>query len=294
MDGKVIKGIAGFYYVSVAESGIYECRAKGIFRKLGKKPLVGDNVRIEVLDEEKKEGNLIEILDRSSEMHRPAAANVDQALIIFALKMPDPNFLVLDRFLISMQVRGIPAAICINKDDTADADMRQEIRERYADAGCPLFFISVKEGRETDQVKEFLAGKTTILAGPSGVGKSSFTNYLLGKNYMETGEISRKLKRGKNTTRHTEIVPLGNQTFLMDTPGFSLIDTEQIKKEELDWYFQEFRPYIGRCRFQGCAHIQEPDCAVKHAVENQQISGGRYENYRYLYEELKDNEKRRY
>ncbi len=294
MRGKIVKGIAGFYYVAVAESGIYECRAKGIFRKLGKKPLVGDDVEIEITHEQDREGSLTEILPRKNEMIRPAAANVDQALVYFAAREPDPNYLLLDRFLLAMETKGIPCGICFNKTDLASAELLAELRERYENCGCRLFFVSVKQQEGLAGLEQYLSGKTTILAGPSGSGKSSLTNALQSGVRMETGEISRKLARGRHTTRHAELIPLKDGAFLMDTPGFSLLSNEGLPKEDLERYFAEFAPELGRCRFAGCAHMEEPDCAVKQAVSAGRIHPGRYANYRYLYEELKEQEKRRY
>ena len=217
MQGKIIKGIAGFYYVYAEDGNTYECRAKGIFRKDKFKPLVGDNVDITVLDEKELEGSVTEIHKRKNSLIRPAVANVDQALVIFAMDNPKPNFMLLDRFLIMMEREGVPAVICFN---------------------------------------------------------------------------SRKLKRGKHTTRHAQIIPVAQDTFLVDTPGFSSLYIENMEEQELKDYFPEFRRYEGQCRFQGCRHIHEPGCAVKEALENNEISRLRYEDYLELHQELK--EKRRY
>ena len=289
-----MKGIAGFYYVRVVESGIYECRAKGIFRKEGLKPLVGDDVVIEVLDEQEKKGNVIDLLPRRSELARPPVANADQALILFALHSPVPNYVLLDRFLISADMRGIPCAVAFNKIDTAKPGEIEAIRNAYAPSGHPLMFISLQERDGIEAVKDYLKGRTTVLAGPSGVGKSTLTNAMAGSDRMETGEISRKLARGKNTTRHSELIAIGENTFICDTPGFSALDTAGIEKEELQNYYDEFLPYRGKCRFDGCVHISEPDCAVKEARDAGLISALRYENYRTNFEELKEAERRRY
>lgn len=291
MQGKIIKGIAGFYYVA-AESGIYECRAKGIFRKEKKKPLVGDNVTIEVLDEENKEGNLTGILPRVNDLVRPAVANVDQALVIFAAKDPKPNFSLLDRFLIAMERQNIPAYICINKKDlVSDAEL-QLVYETYSGCGYPVIAVSAAKEDGVDVLENLLRGKTTVIAGPSGVGKSSLTNLLQKEVQMETGEISKKLGRGKHTTRHSQLITLEKNTYLMDTPGFTSLYVEDMEKEELRCYFTEFDAYEGQCRFQGCVHIHEPGCAVKEALAEGKISKMRYQSYKELYEELK--EKRRY
>ena len=291
MQGKIVKGIAGFYYVHVAESGIYECKAKGAFRNQKVKPLVGDNVRLEVLDEEQKKGNIEEILPRKNELIRPAVANIDQALVIFAAK-PKPNFNLLDRFLILMQYQKVPAVVCFNKQDMVDAEELQLLKNTYESAGYQVIFTSAAKEEGIQAVRDLLKGKTTTVAGPSGVGKSSLINLLSPEAEMETGDISRKIERGKHTTRHSELFALDENTFICDTPGFSSIYLPEMEKEELGIYFPEIAEYEPFCRFQGCAHIHEPGCGVKEALEEKKISPIRYDNYKLLYEELKD--KRRY
>lgn len=294
MKGRIIKGIAGFYYVDCSESGVYECKAKGIFRKDRKKPLVGDNVEIEILNEEEKTGNLTEILDRKNELIRPAVANVDQALVIFALENPRPNIALLDRFLVMMEQQGVPAAVCFNKGDLVPEQEAAEQCRVYQDCGYRVFLTSVEKEEGLGELCDYLEGKTTVVAGPSGVGKSSLTNLVQTDIRMETGEISRKLKRGKHTTRHSQLIALRENTWLCDTPGFTSLYTDHMEKEELRGYFPEFRPMEGMCRFQGCVHVKEPGCAVKEALERGIIHPSRYENYVMFYEELKEQEKRRY
>lgn len=292
MQGKIIKGIAGFYYVYVEGHGTYECKAKGIFRKDHIKPLVGDDVVMDVLDEGERLGNISEILPRRSALIRPAVANVDQAMIIFAIVKPNPNFNLLDRFLIRMERQNLPTIICFNKQDIASAQEKEALRQSYETCGYHVLFISALENEGLEQVKELLSGKTTTVAGPSGVGKSSLINRLAPKANMETGEISARIERGKHTTRHSEIIALGEETYIMDTPGFTSLDISEITKEELGQYYPEFVQYEPYCKFSGCAHISEPSCGVKEAVAEGKISTVRYENYKVLYQELKD--KRRY
>lgn len=288
MRGKIIKGIAGFYYVYVEGRGTYECKAKGIFRKDHKKPLVGDDVEADVLDEEAMLGNIREILPRKSALIRPAVANVDQALIIFAIVKPNPNFNLLDRFLIRMERQNLPTIICFNKQDIATEKEKETLRRAYETCGYQVLFISALEKEGLEQVKELLTGKTTTVAGPSGVGKSSLINQLAPKAQMETGDISRKIERGKHTTRHSEIIALGENTYIVDTPGFTSLDISEITKEELGTYYPEFVQYEPYCKFSGCAHISEPSCGVKDAVAEGKISQVRYENYKVLYQELKE------
>ena len=292
MQGKIIKGIAGFYYIYAEDHEIYECKAKGIFRKDNQKPLVGDNVEIEVLDIQEKEGSVTAILPRRNSLIRPAVANVDQAFVIFAMENPKPNFMLLDRFLIMMEKQDIPAVVCFNKKDLADSSELEFLYETYTGCGYQVILSSALKGEGLDEIEEVLQGRTTVVAGPSGVGKSSLTNSLQEEVEMETGEISRKLKRGKHTTRHAQIIPVAQDTFLVDTPGFSSLYIENMEEQELKDYFPEFRRYEDQCRFQGCRHIHEPGCAVKEALENNKISRLRYEDYLELHQELK--EKRRY
>lgn len=292
MIGKIMKGIAGFYYVGVVESGVYECKAKGIFRKDKIKPLVGDDVEIEVLNEEEKLGNIVKILPRRSELIRPAVANIDQALVIFAAREPKPNLSLLDRFLVIMEKQDIPVIICFNKQDLCDEEEVGRLKEIYEACGYPVVLASAKQGEGIEEIKSLLRGKTTTVAGPSGVGKSSLTNLLQNEVQMETGEISKKLGRGRHTTRHSQIIQIEKDTWLYDTPGFTSFYVEEIEKEELRFYFREFSKYEGTCRFQGCTHSHEPGCMVKNALEEGKISKERYENYLELYGELK--EKRRY
>lgn len=292
MIGKIMKGIAGFYYVGVVESGVYECKAKGIFRKDKIKPLVGDDVEIEVLNEEEKLGNIVKILPRRSELIRPAVANIDQALVIFAAREPKPNLSLLDRFLVIMEKQDVPVIICFNKQDLCDEEEVGRLKEIYEACGYSVVLASAKQGEGIEEIKSRLRGKTTTVAGPSGVGKSSLTNLLQNEVQMETGEISKKLGRGRHTTRHSQIIQIEEDTWLYDTPGFTSFYVEEIEKEELRFYFREFSKYEGTCRFQGCTHTHEPGCMVKNALEEGKISKERYENYLELYGELK--EKRRY
>ena len=292
MQGKIIKGIAGFYYIYAEDGNVYECKAKGIFRKDNFKPLVGDNVEITVLNEEEKEGSVTSILPRRNSLIRPAVANVDQAFLIFAMENPKPNFLLLDGFLIMMEQQEIPVVICFNKKDVGEKEEMEKLYEIYTGCGYRVVLSSTYEGEGMDEIREILKGKTTVVAGPSGVGKSSITNCMQGEVQMETGEISKKLKRGKHTTRHSQVIPVEKNTFLVDTPGFSSLYLTDMKEEELRDYFPEFVMYETQCRFQGCMHIHEPGCAVKEALSEGEISQQRYDNYLALYEELK--EKRRY
>lgn len=286
MQGKIIKGIAGFYYVNTDDNRTFECKAKGSFRNDKMKPLVGDNVEIDIIDEEKLLGNVVSILPRKSEMIRPACANVDQALVIFAIKSPDPNFNLLDRFLIYMESEEVPCIIVFNKDDLGKEGEAEAIREAYVNAGYPLLFVSARENAGIEALRDILEGKTTVVAGPSGVGKSSLINLLCDDEHMETGSISVKTERGKHTTRHAELLPVKPGTYIMDTPGFTSLDVFGATKDNLKYFYNEFEEYNDECRFADCKHINEPDCAVKEALSEGRISKLRYDNYCELLSEI--------
>ena len=289
MQGKIIKGIAGFYYVDSKE-GIFECKAKGIFRNKDIKPLVGDNVEFEITHEEDKEGNITEILERENELIRPAVANIDQAMIVFALKAPNPNLNLLDKFLVVMEYQNIETVICFNKTDIGDAKLADTLAHIYRNAGYKVIFTSATENEGVEEVKKALKGKSTVFAGPSGVGKSSMLNAIKQDAVMETGEISEKIGRGKHTTRHSEIFKTDEDTYVFDTPGFGSLFIPGMTKESLEDCFPEFSLYTNECRFIGCAHIGEPDCTVKEALAEGKISDSRYESYKTFYEELKEQE----
>ncbi len=295
MRGKILKGIAGFYYVETVEEKIYECKAKGIFRKANIKPLVGDDVEIDIIDEDKKLGNITEILPRKVQLLRPPVANVDQAVILFAIVKPNPSYNLLDRFLIMMRQQKLPVIICFNKQDIATKEEQEQLTIAYEKCGYKVLFISVREEKGLDELRELLRGKTTTLAGPSGVGKSSLLNKLVPDADMQTGELSKKIDRGKNTTRHSELFYVKElsgkdefDTFVIDTPGFTSLELRDVTTDTLMQYYPEFENYEPECRFGGCSHIAEPDCGVKNALNEGKISAVRYENYKLLYEELKN------
>lgn len=292
MQGKIIKGIAGFYYVKCCDRNIYECKAKGIFRKDGRKPLVGDEVLMDVIDEKERLGNITELLERRNELVRPAVANIDQALVIFAAASPKPNLGLLDRFLIQMEYKEIETVVCFNKEDLVQEEERERLRSIYRNAGYQVLFISALHQEGIEQLEEVLKGKVTTVAGPSGVGKSTLVNCLQKEIVMETGEISTKIARGKHTTRHSQLMEIGRDTYIFDTPGFSSLSVSELLPEELQSCFPEFRKYEGQCRFLGCAHIHEPGCGVKEALAAGGISRERYEDYVNLYAECKN--RRRY
>lgn len=290
MRGRIIKGVGGLYEV-YTEGGIYSCKPKGIFRKNHVKPLIGDMVEIDILKDEEKSGLISEIKERSNTLVRPNVANVDEALIIFALTNPEPNFVTLDKMILQYYSQKLPVNICFNKDDLADDDFARRVLDDYRDFGGKVFLTSAKSKAGIDEVREYLHGKTTTVAGPSGAGKSSVINCLCEKSVAVVGDISQKLQRGKHTTRHSEIIPIDNNTYIIDTPGFSSFDLFDIKAEEIGNFYNEFAD-LSACRFAPCSHTHEPQCAVKEAVISGMISKRRYENYTHIYKEVANS--RRY
>ena len=293
LNGKIIKGIGGFYYVDTNE-GLYECRARGIFRKNKITPLVGDRVSISVVDEENKKGVVEEIEDRDTELVRPPIANVDKALIVFAIKNPSPNLSLLDRFIVLAEKENLEIVIVFTKVDLdTDGEILSELKDIYETSGYKVIPVSNKEKLNIDKIKEELKESTVVFAGPSGVGKSSLLNEV-DKNFeLKTGEVSDKIKRGKHTTRHAELLKLECGGMVADTPGFSSLTLDDIDESELKEYFIEFENH-DECRFGSrCIHENEPSCAVKEAVENGEISKKRYDSYIQLLNEIRSG-KRRY
>ena len=289
MRGKIIRAVGGFYFVwSYEDSHIYQCRARGIFRKDSFKPLTGDDCTFRLTQAQDVEGYVETIEKRRNQLIRPPVANVDQALVVFALTSPEPNLSLLDRFLIEMRRQGIPSVICFNKKDLALEERAKELTEIYSRCGCRVLTVSVLKQDGLEAVRDLMRGKTTVLAGPSGVGKSSLTNFLCPDAQMEVGSLSERTERGKQTTRHAELFAIGEDTFFLDTPGFSSLELRGMKKEEVKEFFPEFTEHEPYCRFQGCMHIHEPECGIKDAVEEGQISRARYDSYLQLVQELSD------
>ena len=291
INGKIIKGIGGFYYVDT-ENGLYECRARGIFRKNKITPLVGDRVSISVVDEENKKGVVEEIEERDTELVRPPIANVDKALIVFAIKNPSPNLSLLDRFIVLAEKENLEIVIVFTKVDLdTDGELLGELKDIYEVSGYKVISVSNKLKLNIDKIKEELKENTVVFAGPSGVGKSSLLNEV-DKNFeLKTGEVSDKIKRGKHTTRHAELLKLECGGMVADTPGFSSLTLDDIDESELKEYFIEFDKY-DECRFGSrCIHENEPSCAVKEAVENGDISKKRYESYIQLLNEIRSGKR---
>ncbi|MBC5628454.1 ribosome small subunit-dependent GTPase A [Clostridium sp. NSJ-6] len=286
MKGKIIKGIGGFYYVKTSE-GLIECKARGKFRHKDMKPMVGDDVEIEVSN---GKGVIEEIFERKSQLIRPTVANVTQAFVVFAVKNPDINFDLLNRFLILCEHNNIEAIVCLNKVDLVSEEEKVAIKQKIVDIGYEVLYINAKKGIGVEKLREKLDNNETVLCGPSGAGKSTLINTLTEKYHMETGEVSEKIGRGKHTTRHSELIDVVGG-YIVDTPGFSTLEVNFIEKEDLRYSFPEFEEYNNLCKFRGCLHYKEPNCAVKKAVEEGKINKYRYDFYIRTLEEKMDGRK---
>ena len=292
MLGKIVKGIGGFYYVAAADGKIYETRARGLFRKEGIRPSVGDDCEIEIPDAESLSGSVVSILPRRSILYRPVVANADQAIVIFAVSKPEPHFGLIDRYLTGMLWQEMPVILVLNKIDQ-DPEKGEEMADQYRRAGFTVLLTSAKKKEGIGELRASMEGKTSVLSGPSGVGKTSLLNALFPEKRMETGEISERIGRGKHTTRHSELMVVGKNTYICDTPGFSSVELpEDMDEDTLCYGFPEFTPFLGKCRFTSCRHMAEPDCVVKQAVEDGEIEKSRYASYCSMLEELKG--RRRY
>lgn len=277
MKGKIYKGIGGFYYVITEDREIVECKARGKFRKNKIKPMIGDEVEVEVKN---GSGSVSEIYPRRNSLIRPAVANIDMIVVTAAAKNPDPNTALIDKMLINAEINGLEAIVCINKCDMTNCD---DIVGIYKNAGYKTVRVSAYTKEGIEELKSIVYGKCAAFAGVSGVGKSSLLTLITGSE-LETGEISEKISRGKHTTRHVELFATDGGGFVMDTPGFSSIEAEEIGDMSIIQCFPEMREYDGQCRFRGCRHINEPDCVVKQKVDEGEISLSRYESYKELYE----------
>lgn len=289
MVGKIIKGIGGFYYVQTDEE-VVECKARGLFRKTKESIIVGDNVQIEK-DEKDGKGYITKILPRKNELIRPAVSNVDQILLLFALSSPEPNFNLLDRFLVMLEQKNLPVIIGFNKSDLDDSMLYKT--EKYRNIGYDVYSFAAIYS-DLSELRSRLSGKTTAMAGPSGTGKSTLVNLWQEEVEMQTGQVSEKIGRGKHTTRHVNLIPLDEHSFIVDTPGFTSLDLTEMDYRELKSYFPEFQELSANCRFLDCIHDKENDCAVKKAVEQGKIWNSRYESYLQIKAELEQKSVRSY
>lgn len=295
--GRIVKALSGFYYVlpnakEYHEENLIQCRARGIFRKKGESPLVGDMVAFDVVGT--REGTVTSIEERKNELIRPPIANVELAVLVFSLAEPAFSPLLLDRFLVHSEKANIPALICLTKADLVNESIIIKIKEDYQGMGYPVLATSAKKHIGIESLLQHLKGKISVFAGQSGVGKSSLLNELIPSLSLKTAEISIKLGRGKHTTRHVELLPIDSNSWVADTPGFSQLDFLEMEPEELSHYFIEMREHIPNCKFRGCLHASEPGCAVRNAVETGEIILSRYEHYLEFLQEVKEAKQRRY
>ena len=287
MKGIIIKGIAGFYYVKI-EDKIYETKARGVFRKRNITPMVGDHVKISRTGDE---WTITEVDERFSELKRPFVSNVTQAFVVFSLKNPDINYELLNKFIIMLEKSHIKPTLIFNKKDIGDKETIDYLKDMFIGTGYKIMFISAKEEGDLNEVSSLLKDNVTVLCGPSGAGKSTILNNILGRDHMETGELSKKHGRGKHTTRHSELIEVKGG-LLVDTPGFSNMDIK-LDPLELKDFFVEFNDYEGMCRFNGCVHDKEPGCKIKEEV-GQTISKERYDYYIKFLDKLREEYKRKW
>lgn len=293
LEGIITKGLSGTYVVET-EEGEFICKPRGLFRLKGISPLIGDKVQIKITDEADREGQILTIHKRKNELVRPKVANIEQTCIVFSAVDPVPDFLLIDKIILSAFELDLDVILCENKNDLGHSHSLDIILNEYESAGIKLVKVSAKSNMNMENLYEHLRDKITVFAGQSGVGKSSIINRILQDRKMETGDLSAKNKKGKHTTRHAELIELKDGGFIIDTPGFSNFDIEKITYDELIEFYPEFNNITGKCRFKGCIHVNEPGCAVKQAVDDGQIGKGRYDRYVYFYDLLKEKDDNKY
>ena len=282
MQGVIIKGIGGLYFVKVKDK-VIECKARGKFRYAGLSPVIGDKVEI-MLEADESKGVIEEIFTRDTEMIRPVVANVTQAFVVFAFKKPDLNMDLLNKFLVLCEHYNLKIVLCLNKLDLVE-EVDEELIKELRSVGCDIVFLKAKEGEGLEELKTKIKNNISVFCGPSGVGKSTILNSILGREAMKTGDISKKSQKGKHTTRHSELIEY-EEGFLLDTPGFSSLSLDFIEKEQLQHCFPEFEKHRCECRFSNCMHYKEPNCGVKEALEANEIYTNRYKFYIKTLEEI--------
>ena len=285
-QGRIVKVVRGIYYAATGEESI-PCNAKGAMRLTGKSPCVGDFVDFDMNDD--GTGTITDIHVRKNSLIRPPLANLDYMLMIVSVAAPMPNLYVADKFLAILEHKDIPPCVVITKSDIADG--AEELADKYRQIGYPVFVISSETGEGVPELKDFLADKLCAFSGNSGVGKSSLLNALDSSFAIQVGDISKKLGRGRHTTRHVELFRLDNNALIADTPGFSTVEItamSDISKDSLPYCFKDFEPYLGGCRFVNCSHTKEKDCKILEAIEKGEIQKSRHESYIQMYNEVKD------
>ena len=309
-SGIILKGVGGAYDVFCGDRA-YVCTARGIFRKNGITPLPGDNVEFQIDETQESAGNIVEIKDRETFLHRPLVANVQQLLVVFTLNIPPPDFFLIDKMLLNAYMNKLNVIICVNKCDLSfDESLLDEITG-FEQAGYKIIHTSIRDREGYDELFAAMVDKTTVFAGQSGVGKSTILNALIDREYMKTGKMSQRIKRGKHTTRHVELVALVNKGYndcgrmdkgndqrsvgyIVDSPGFSNFDVGMADYRTLDRGYPEFLPYINKCKFKECSHIHEPFCEVRNALDGGLLHEGRYNRYVQLYGQFKETYENRF
>ncbi len=285
IEGIIYKLLGGIYYVNVADKS-YACKARGLFRLNDIKPLVGDRVVIEPDQFEDDKGYIVEVLERQTRLVRPPVANVDQAIIVVATKNPKPNVVLLDKMLLSCEIAGVKPIIIVNKADLKKSAKLPSISEIYSATGYKIVETSATLALRLTELTDILRGHVSVFAGASGVGKSTLLNALIPEADLATGAVSTKIKRGKHTTRHTELICLPQGGYVLDTPGFTSLDISGVSKYDLANYFPDLQAHAKNCRFDDCLHLKEPDCAVLKALESGKIHGSRHLSYEMIMESL--------
>lgn len=290
-EGKIVKALSGFYYVQ-SEDNLYACKGRGVFRKRKINPLVGDLVTFDVTDE--AEGYITEVKERNNVFKRPPIANIDQAIVVSSAKTPSFSPLLLDRFLVVFEAKHITPVIFITKVDLISKEEKEALnyyKQVYEDIGYTVELVIASDNSDLTYLKPYLSQKISVITGQSGVGKSSILNAMDASLLIETAEISSSLGRGKHTTRHVELLSIGNG-LIADTPGFSAVDMEEIEQEDLGDCFPEMNERKKDCKFRGCLHLKEPHCAIKKAVDEDAIAQHRYDSYLHFLKEIQERKVR--
>ena len=294
LKGIIISNISDLYHVEAEDGKIYTCNARGKFKNDEISPVAGDKIEFEVTDEEKLIGVINEIRDRTNYVKRPKMANLTQIILVLSMKLPKPDLELLDKQLAYAEYMKIKPIICLNKIDLEDTEVVEHIEELYKKIGYEVIKTNAKESVGVEKIKELLKGNVTAFSGNSGVGKSTLINSIFERDITQEGLISKKNKRGKNTTTQVNLYNIGEDSYIADTPGFSTFEISEIEAVDLCHYFIEFVPYIEKCEFVGCSHVKEQNCGIKQAIEEGKISGERYERYCKIYSDLKQKEENKW
>ena len=290
LKGIVLSNISNLYKVE-ANNKIYDCSARGKIKNIDLSPVAGDIVTIELQDKEENVGVIEDIERRKNYIKRPKMANLSQIILVISMKMPKPDLLLLDKQLVYAEYMNIKPIICLNKVDLEKEDRINEIYELYKSIGYDVIKTNAKEEIGVEEIKKCLENNITAFSGNSGVGKSTLINGIMGENITEEGNISKKNKKGKNTTTQVNLYKIKENSYIADTPGFSTFDVNEIEKEELAKYFVEFKDYLNQCEYADCSHIKEERCGIKKGITEGKISKERYDRYCQIYEELKNKKK---